>query len=109
MTNLKILFCASEVSPYAKTGGLADVIGALPGALSRLGCDVRVFMPLYRSIRRQLKPHLKLVGESVSVRMGVHDLHVHFWESTTPSGVPIYFLEKEEFFDRSYLYGSPVR
>jgi starch synthase len=109
MTNPKILFCASEASPYAKTGGLADVIGALPGALRQLGCDVRVLMPLYRSTRAQLESSLSLVAENISVTVGIHDFHVHFWEATTPSGAPIYFVEKEEFFDRSYLYGSPVR
>ncbi|MCX6568249.1 MAG: glycogen/starch synthase, partial [Candidatus Aminicenantes bacterium] len=45
---MKIAFLASEVIPYAKTGGLADVAGALPKFLSKLGADVRVYMPLYR-------------------------------------------------------------
>jgi len=109
MENLKVLFCASEASPYAKTGGLADVIGALPGALGQLGCDVRVLMPLYRTTRMQMESSLRLVAEGIAIPVGVHDFHVHFWEATTASGVPVYFLEKDEFFDRSYLYGSPVR
>ena len=45
---MKILMCASEGAPYAKTGGLADVIGALPKALNENGCDVRVMMPYYK-------------------------------------------------------------
>ena len=48
---MQILFCASEVSPFAKTGGLADVAGSLPVSLQRMGCDVRIFTPLYRSVR----------------------------------------------------------
>ena len=44
---MRVLFVASEATPFAKTGGLADVAGALPGALARLGCEVTVVMPAY--------------------------------------------------------------
>jgi starch synthase len=50
-TPLKILFASSEVTPFAKTGGLADVSGSLPPALASLGHQVVVVMPLYRSAR----------------------------------------------------------
>ncbi len=54
---LKVLFVASECAPFAKTGGLGEVIGALPPALRRQGVDVRVVMPLYADIpSRQLQP-----------------------------------------------------
>lgn len=108
MTHPRILFCASEATPYAKTGGLADVIGALPDALRQLGCDVRVFIPLYQTARRQVD-FLKPVAENIVIPVGIHDYHIHFWETTTSKGVPVYFLEKDEFFDRAYLYGSPTR
>ena len=48
---MNILLAASEVAPFAKTGGLADVAGALPRELYRMGHDVRIFMPLYRTVR----------------------------------------------------------
>ena len=105
---MQILFCASEVAPFAKTGGLADVAGSLPESLRKLGCDVRIFMPLYRSVREKA-PALNLVAHQIAVSVGIHIYHVHFWESSTESGIPIYFLEKDEFYDRTYLYGSPVR
>ncbi len=105
---MKILFCASEVSPFAKTGGLADVAGSLPGSLQKLGCDVRIFMPLYRGVRNAAGS-IELLAGDIIVPVGVHDYHVHIWEGRTETGIPIYFLEKEEFYDRSYLYGSPVR
>lgn len=51
---MKVLFCASESAPYAKTGGLADVIGALPKALKELNCDARVIMPYYKKIKEKI-------------------------------------------------------
>ena len=50
MPALKVLFVASEVAPFRKTGGLADVAGALPRALKRRGIDVRIVMPLYANM-----------------------------------------------------------
>ncbi len=105
---MQVLFCSSEVSPFAKTGGLADVTGSLPASLQKLGCDVRIFMPFYRSVRN-LDESFAPLAESIVVPVGVHDFHVHFWEGRTSTGIPIYFLEKDEFYDRSFLYGSPVR
>ncbi|MBP8645745.1 MAG: glycogen synthase GlgA [Syntrophobacteraceae bacterium] len=107
MAELRVLFCSPEVSPYAKTGGLADVSASLPPALKDLGCDVRVFMPLYRCSHD--KTPLVPLAENLPVRVGTQTYHVHFWRSDSPSGVPIYFLEKDEFFDRTHLYGTPTR
>lgn len=106
MKNLRILYCVSEVAPYAKTGGLADVAEALPAALKEFGCDVRVFMPFYRCVRDWVKTPKALSGGS-SIAVGMHDYHFNLLETRTTSGLPLYLLEKEEFFDRSYLYGSP--
>lgn len=106
--NLQILFCASEVSPFAKTGGLADVTGALPASLRKLGCDVRIFMPLYRCVRDKVSS-LELLVDDLVIPVGIHDYHVHIWESRTETDIPIYFLEKDELYDRSFIYGSPVR
>ena len=108
MSRIQILFCASEVSPYAKTGGLADVAGALPEALQQLDCDVRIFMPLYRSAREKLKD-LKPLGDKTPIPVGIHDYHVYLLKTRTPSGIPLYLLEKDELYDRSYLYGTPDR
>jgi len=105
---MQILFCASEVAPFAKTGGLGDVAGSLPESLRKLGCDVRIFMPLYRSVRKKIHD-LSLLAQRIVIPVGIHDYTIHFWESRTESGIPIYFLEKDEFFDRSHLYGSPLR
>ena len=50
---MRVLICASEGAPYAKTGGLADVIGALPISLKEKGCDVRIIMPYYKKIKEK--------------------------------------------------------
>src|SRR4051812_31473183 len=66
---MKILFAASECVPFCKTGGLADVIGALPKELRKKRHDVRVILPKYKSIRGQ-EFNLKETGKSVRVPIG---------------------------------------
>jgi starch synthase len=108
MSDLQILFCSPEASPYAKTGGLADVVGALPGALRQLGCDVRLFLPYYRCVRDEI-PSAKPLLENLEIPVGLRKATVHIREARTSSGITVYLLEKDEYFDRSYLYGSPAR
>ncbi len=102
---MKILFAASEVVPFAKTGGLADVAGSLPAALRDLGHDVRVIMPKYRSVD-QSGIDLEETGKKVHARVGdtirIGDLLV----GTMPSGVPTYLVRYDPFFDRAGLYGT---
>ena len=105
MPPLKVLFVASEVAPFRKTGGLADVAGALPKALRRRGIDVRVVMPLYAGMPwADLEPLDGMLdvpmyygGARAGVRMG----------RLPGSDVPIYFIEYNRLFDRPYLYGPP--
>ncbi|MEJ5348260.1 MAG: glycogen synthase GlgA [Desulfosoma sp.] len=105
---LKILFCASEAVPFAKTGGLADVTAALPEALANLGHDVRLFVPLYPAVERN-GDTVKILAEWIPIHVGVHTYHVHFWQWMRPSSYPVYFMEKDEFFDRPHLYVHPLR
>lgn len=101
---LKIFFSASEVTPFAKTGGLADVVGALPKYLARQGHDVRVVMPLYRTIsRKTLERHANPLG----VPVGWGENWAAVWEGRLPnSDVPIYFLENDHFYNRDGIYGA---
>ncbi len=103
MERLKILLTASEIVPFAKTGGLADVAGALPKALEKLGHDVTVVMPRYYSIDRTKLEH---IPGPLGVPMGPMDeLWAGVYRSNLPnSSVPIYFLDYEAFFGRSGLY-----
>jgi starch synthase len=107
VNKLRILFCASEVAPYAKTGGLADVAQALPVALKSLGCDVRVFMPFYGCTRDKIITP-KTLPEPALISIGTRDYRVNLLETRTASGLPLYLLEKDEFYDRSFLYGTPA-
>jgi starch synthase len=104
---MKILFAASELAPLAKTGGLADVAGALPRALTELGHDVRAVMPFYGTISRE-KYAPKLVMPEVLVSLPAGRRALRVWETTSPSEpvFPIYLLEDAALFDRPQLYAE---
>lgn len=103
---LNILIAASEVHPFAKTGGLADVCGALPKALSRLGHKVRVILPLYGCVNLS-QYDLKQISETVSVSVGPHKKEGVLFEGELSPGVSVIFIGREEYFDREHLYGPP--
>ena len=105
MDPLKILFVSPEVVPFAKTGGLADVAGSLPKALKNLGCDVRLIMPLYQTIR-QGKFSIRKVIEDLLIPLGGQPMAADIYEGELNEGLPVYFIERDEFFDRLNLYGS---
>lgn len=105
MPPLKVLFVASEVAPFRKTGGLADVAGALPKALRRRGIDVRVVMPLYQGVRWD---ELERLDGTLSIPMYFGRTRAAVRRGNLPgSDVPIYFIEYNRFFDRPHLYGPP--
>ena len=103
---MKILFAASEVVPFAKTGGLADVAGSLPSALRELGHDIRVIMPKYRSVD-DLGSDLEETGEKVHARIGDEIKTGDILAGTLPSGVPVYLIRCDPYYDRDHLYGTP--
>jgi len=105
MDKLNILIAASEVVPFAKSGGLADVAGALPKALRELGHDVRVVMPRYYIVDKE-KYNLKPLDGSLGVPMGsMGEAWAGVFEGVLPgSDVPVYFIEHEGFFGRKGLY-----
>jgi starch synthase len=103
---LKVLFVASECAPFAKTGGLADVAGALPKALRLRGIDARVVMPLYRGIPWNA---LDVLDGALSVPAGRSTAHGRVRLGRLPrSEAPVYFLEHHHYYDREFLYGSPT-
>lgn len=98
---LKILMAASEAVPFAKEGGLADVVGALPRALAARGHDVRVVMPRYYKVDRE-RYGLKLIPGVLVVPMGViGTMYCGVYEGRLPdSDVSVYFLEHEQLYGR---------
>lgn len=100
---LKVLFAASEVVGFAKTGGLADVAGALPKAIKKLGHDIIVVMPRYYQID---KSQLTKLEAPLGVPMGaMGELWAGVYTTTlAQSEVPVYFIDYERYFGRSGLY-----
>src|SRR5436853_1228423 len=96
---LKILMLAAEIVPFAKVGGLADVVGALPKALQALGHDVRLVMPRYRQVDSE---HFQLstVCKAVPVSMGHFQVSVDVQQGTIGDGIPVYMIDAPRFFDR---------
>lgn len=99
---MKILMVASEAEPYSKTGGLADVIGALPRALVRLGHEVSVVTPLYRSVTLD-NPRIDFPSLTISFGAAMHFPRI---VSVLDRGVRIYFVDYPKFFDRDGYYGD---
>ena len=102
---LKVLFVASECAPFAKTGGLGDVLGALPKALASRGIDARVVIPLYAGFPwhdlERLEGFLDVPIARGTVRGAVR------MGKLPKSSVPVYFLEHHHYYDRPHLYGPP--
>jgi starch synthase len=109
---MKVLMVASECFPFAKSGGLADVVGALPSALEDLGHDVAIVMPFYRAVAAYLEKN----GLSVEVRIAslTVPLGNSLWFGTLLEGprigrgVRTFFIQCDAFYDRKYLYGPPL-
>jgi starch synthase len=99
---MKILLVASEATPYAKTGGLADVIGALPAALAGRGEQVAVVMPLYREAAPLLE-NAERAYDNLPVFAG-RELRKVCIRQVVDRGVTFYFVEDPELFDRPELY-----
>jgi starch synthase len=103
---IQILMAFSEVAPFAKTGGLADVAGSLPAALRELKCDVRVVMPFYNRFIEKIAG-IKLLLENLPVPFSSQSLAADVYHLILDDGVVVYFIQRDEFFDRSHLYGTP--
>jgi len=102
---MRILFAASECVPFSKTGGLADVVGALPPALAALGHDVSVYLPRYKQTKLS---DPKTVLKSVTIPFDDSHRFCSVLDGGRHSGVQFYFIEYPPFFERDALYGTPT-
>ena len=100
---MKVLFAASEAHPFIKTGGLGDVMGALPKSLVKLGVDVRVVIPKYKNIKDELKQKLQFV-KWFTVPVGWRNQYCGIFQYEY-KGVIYYFIDNEYYFNRDGLYG----
>jgi starch synthase len=103
---MHIVFVASECSPWAKTGGIADVVSALPRMLAKLGHRVTVFLPYYRQVAKAV-PKPKVVLPSITIPFPSYNRFVRILDGGTTGGVQTYFVDCAEFFDREDFYGTP--
>src|ERR1043166_5880757 len=99
---MRILLVSSEIHPYSKTGGLADMVGALAKSLARAGHQVGVVTPLYLGIREQL-PDLKLL-QPLDLPLGAQRIHGEVWSVEPQQGLTIYFVDQPGFYHRTALY-----
>src|SRR5438876_1279314 len=96
----RVLFAASEVVGFAKTGGLADAAGSLPRALAKRGLEVAVVLPLYHAVRIG-RHRLTPTDIAFSVPLGHRTVTGRLWRTTLPdSEVPVYLVEQAELFER---------
>ncbi len=107
---MRIAHLSAEVTPFAKTGGLGDVAGALPIFQAALGHEVAVWMPYYRQVREWLERHdepPRSLGDPLAIDLGFRTYIVALLATHLPdSRVPVYLVAHDPFFDRPSIYGA---
>jgi starch synthase len=105
---LKIVFVSSELAPFSKTGGLADVASCLPRALKSFGEEIIAVTPLYAQTINKDQYKLELVFKDVELRLNKKDtIKVNYWQGYLEKDLPVYFVESAKYFSRQKeLYGS---
>ncbi|SHK80298.1 glycogen synthase (ADP-glucose) [Clostridium cavendishii DSM 21758] len=99
----KVLFAAAEAHPFIKTGGLGDVMGALPQELKKIGVDARVVIPKHKNIKPNFKEKLYFI-KWFTVKVGWRNEYCGVF-SYNHEGVEYYFIDNEKYFNRDGLYG----
>jgi starch synthase len=103
---LHVAMASPEIVPFAKTGGLGDVMGSLPQALEQLGIKVTLIMPAYRSVLRG-GFQLEDTGIKLAIPISTRREEVTLLRSKTGKNIPVYFVRNDRYFDREYLYSTP--
>jgi starch synthase len=100
---MKVLLASSELHPYSKTGGLADMVGALAKFLARAGHKVGVVTPLYRGIQEKF-PDIKWFDWNINLPLGDKWAQGEIWTHEAAENLTVYFVRKPEYFFRAGLY-----
>ncbi|MBR2600490.1 MAG: glycogen/starch synthase, partial [Erysipelotrichaceae bacterium] len=100
---MKILFVTSECAPFSKSGGLADVAFSLPPALQKLGNELVIITPYYKCVKDRFADQIEFVRD-VKVGLGNASLYCGLLKGEL-SGVPVWFIDNEDLFNRDKLYG----
>ncbi len=104
---MKVVYLSPEVAPFSKTGGLADVSGALPQSLKKLGAEIMVITPFYGNVKANKYP-LEKTDIQFEVKIGDKVNPCGVYKGLLPDAqVPIYFLDNEQYFGREGLYNYP--
>lgn len=106
---MKILMASTEMAPLARTGGLGDVLEALPAELQNRDHEVSVVLPLYRSIRENPALSIRSTGVEVTATVGSKRLDAEIYECEAPNGVQVFLVGRDEYFDRTGIYGTDNR
>ena len=101
---MKVLLAASEAVPFIKTGGLADVMGALPAKLRREGVETALVIPKYAQVAEKYGGRLEQVWQG-TVDLAWRRQYVGVEKITLEDGVPVFFIDNEYYFKREGLYG----
>jgi starch synthase len=106
---MKILVASSEMTPFARTGGLADAVSELTAELVRQGHEVSVAIPYYRTIREGKIAKTKKTRIRFNVQVGNAGIPSEVFETKTTEGVQVFLVARDEYFDRSGFYGVDGR
>ncbi len=102
---MNVIFAASEITPFARTGGLGDMVSALPKMLNKSGQNCVVFLPKYNEIDDQ-EFKIKSTGKRISVNMSGKIINSEIFETVFGDGIPVYLLENSDYFQRNGIYES---
>lgn len=103
---MRVLMITPEATPFAQTGGLGEVLSALPAELAGLGISVDVIMPKYRGIDTT-RFDVRKLDASLEFTLNAKQVSTALWCLDDPRGIRYLFLEADNYFDRDYLYGTP--
>lgn len=104
---MRIAFAASECVPYINTGGLADVLGALPREVARQGHQVTMYLPFYKQVSAKVKERVVAI-RSLTIPFQYYNRFATILDGGVHDGVQFYFVDCPELFDREYVYATPT-